>query len=169
MLPVSYSGVNQQSRYSGVVTVDLLVDFLNTFDTEELPDDAAARAWFRARGLPTAELRADEARAVREALRRAADGHRPRPDDLALVPLHAAVGDDGEVTLASDHPLGPLVATAVRLAFDGRWDRLKLCDMHTCRYAFFDSSRNRSGRWCSMAICGNRAKTRAFRDRHSRA
>lgn len=148
--------------------VDLLVDFLNSFDEEEigeaLPDDAAARAWFRAHGLPATKVVAAEARRVRDALRAAADGRTPKPADLALVPLHAT-GGEGGLALASPHPLGTFVGTAVRLALEGRWDRLKLCDMDTCRYAFFDGSRNRSGRWCDMSVCGNRAKTRAFRER----
>ena len=147
---------------------ELLVEFLNTLDeecrTDELGDDAAAAAWFAARGLATAGLRAADARAVRDALRAAADGGTPPAEDLVRVPLHAAPGDAG-LTLASDHPLGAFVAAAVRLSLEGRWDRIKLCDMDTCRYAFYDGSRNRSGRWCSMAVCGNRAKTRAFRER----
>lgn len=148
---------------------DLLVDFLNTLDEasgeEELADDAAAAAWFRAHGLPTKGLVAAEARKVRGALRAAADGRTPLTAALKVVPLHAA-GDDGGLTLASPHPLGGFVVLAVRLAFEGHWDRLKLCDADTCRYAFYDGSRNRSGKWCSMSVCGNRAKTRAFRERH---
>lgn len=151
------------------MSIDQLVDFLNTYDpgsdTEDLPNDAAARAWFAARGLATKSLRAAEARAVRTELRDAAEGRTPPTAALRRVPLCACV-EDGEPVLTSEHPLGPLVATAVRLAFEGRWDRLKLCDAETCRYAFYDGSRNRSGRWCSMASCGNRAKTRAFRERH---
>jgi hypothetical protein len=150
--------------------VDLLVEFLNTVDEEsldeELGDDAAARRWFRAHGLGVKALDASDARRVRNALRAAADGRPVSPADLALVPLRAAPGPEGGLALTSPHPLGPLVATAVRLAVEGGWDRLKLCGAHTCRYAFYDTSRNRSGRWCSMAVCGNRAKTRAFRERH---
>jgi predicted RNA-binding Zn ribbon-like protein len=147
------------------VSTDLLVDFLNTFDEEELGDDRAASSWFRARDLPAKGLRAADARAVRDALRAAVDGRTPPQSALALVPLRAAAGDEG-LTLVSEHPLGTFVAAAVRLAYEGRWDRLKLCDMDTCRYAFYDASRNRSGKWCDMAVCGNRAKTRAFRERH---
>lgn len=152
------------------MTVEQLVDFLNTYDPgsdeEELANDTDARAWFAAHGLDNAGLRAAEARRVRAELRDAAEGRTPPTATLAGVPLRAVVGADGALALESDHPLGPLVATAVRLAFDGRWDRLKLCGAETCRYAFYDGSRNRSGRWCSMASCGNRAKTRAFRERH---
>lgn len=149
--------------------VGLLVDFLNTVDEdsgeEELANDSDAREWFRAHGLPTRGLVGAEARRVRNALRAAADGGTPPVADLALVPLRAAPGAGG-LELASDHALGPLVTTALRLALEGRWDRLKLCDADTCRYAFYDGSKNRSGRWCDMSICGNRAKTRAFRERH---
>jgi regulatory LacI family protein/CGNR zinc finger protein len=44
---------------------------------------------------------------------------------------------------------------------DGSWTRLKACARESCRWAYFDSSRNRSGRWCSMAWCGNAVKMRA--------
>jgi hypothetical protein len=149
--------------------VERLVDFLNTLDVEtgeeDFDDDASCAAWFRDRGLSDEGLGIDQVRSVRGVLRAAADGEASPAEALAEVPLHGDVVD-GVPTLTSAHPLGPLVATAVRLAYEGRWDRLKLCDMHTCRYAFYDESRNRSGRWCSMRVCGNRAKTRAFRERN---
>ena len=40
------------------------------------------------------------------------------------------------------------------------WTRLKVCARDSCRWAFYDTSRNRSGRWCSMAGCGNIVKMR---------
>jgi predicted RNA-binding Zn ribbon-like protein len=48
---------------------------------------------------------------------------------------------------------------------DGTWDRLKACAADDCHWAFYDHTRNRSGRWCSMAVCGNRAKVERFRER----
>ena len=47
----------------------------------------------------------------------------------------------------------------------GEWERLKVCPADDCAWAFYDRSRNRSRTWCSMEVCGNRAKTRAYRDR----
>jgi predicted RNA-binding Zn ribbon-like protein len=47
----------------------------------------------------------------------------------------------------------------------GEWPRLKVCASPDCRWAFLDTTRNRSRRWCDMAGCGNRAKNRAWRDR----
>ena len=44
---------------------------------------------------------------------------------------------------------------------DGTWSRLKACREDDCHWAFYDRSRNRSGQWCVMAVCGNRNKARA--------
>jgi predicted RNA-binding Zn ribbon-like protein len=41
-------------------------------------------------------------------------------------------------------------------------ERVKQCEGDSCGWLFFDTSRNRSRRWCSMADCGNRAKARRF-------
>jgi predicted RNA-binding Zn ribbon-like protein len=56
------------------------------------------------------------------------------------------------------------VATSVA---GGDWGRLKLCAAPDCRWAFYGTSRNGSGRWCSMGACGNRHKTRAYRRRQT--
>jgi predicted RNA-binding Zn ribbon-like protein len=60
---------------------------------------------------------------------------------------------------------GRMVAIAFVGAFDGSLEHLKLCADETCRSVFYDRSKNRSGRWCSMSSCGNRAKVRAWRER----
>jgi predicted RNA-binding Zn ribbon-like protein len=60
---------------------------------------------------------------------------------------------------------GKIVAIAFVSAFDGSFAHLKLCADETCRSVFYDRSKNHSGRWCSMATCGNRAKVRAWRER----
>ena len=44
---------------------------------------------------------------------------------------------------------------------DGSWSRLKVCPGDDCGWAFYDESRNRAGRWCSMSVCGGREKARA--------
>jgi len=54
------------------------------------------------------------------------------------------------------------VATAIA---DGSWARLKVCRSDSCRWAFYDASKNRSGAWCTMAVCGNRNKVRAYQRR----
>lgn len=141
--------------YDGCVAASehekLLLDFLNAEDVQvtDPPDH-----WMTA-----------EARVLRAYLRQAiADGQALAPP-AAGIPLAAVLEPDGRPGLASDHPLGPVAIAAVRMAFEGRWVRLKLCGDDTCRWAFVDASRNRAGRWCDMASCGNRAKSRAFRAR----
>jgi predicted RNA-binding Zn ribbon-like protein len=62
--------------------------------------------------------------------------------------------------------MGRLVATLYSAMQDEEWERLKLCSSGTCRWAFFDRSKNQSSRWCTMATCGNRAKARRFREQH---
>ncbi|MFH8367236.1 CGNR zinc finger domain-containing protein [Streptomyces sp. NPDC018031] len=51
----------------------------------------------------------------------------------------------------------------------GEAARLKRCAEHTCAEVFWDVSKNRSRRWCSMQVCGNRAKARAHAARQARA
>lgn len=50
----------------------------------------------------------------------------------------------------------------------GRWKRLKLCAEEDCRRAFYDASPGRSGKWCSMSLCGGRLKAKTYRRRKKR-
>jgi predicted RNA-binding Zn ribbon-like protein len=49
---------------------------------------------------------------------------------------------------------------------EGTWERMKACRAEDCRWAFLDTSKNKSRAWCSMESCGNRAKVNAYRQRH---
>jgi predicted RNA-binding Zn ribbon-like protein len=60
-----------------------------------------------------------------------------------------------------------LLGIAFQAQVTGEWERLKLCQNPDCQWAFYDSSRNRSGSWCRMGQCGNRLKNRAYRRRQS--
>lgn len=60
---------------------------------------------------------------------------------------------------------GTIVAIAFVASFDGTFAHLKTCASQDCRAVFYDRSKNHSGRWCSMDVCGNRAKVRAWRER----
>ncbi len=61
--------------------------------------------------------------------------------------------------------VGDLMAAAVWAQYTGIWHRLKVCASEDCRWVFYDRSRNRSGSWCDMEVCGSRAKMRAYRKR----
>jgi len=64
-----------------------------------------------------------------------------------------------------DGAIGAVLAIAFAAMAEGSWSRLKVCPEETCRVAFFDNSKNRSRRWCSMEVCGNRTKVRSYRQR----
>jgi predicted RNA-binding Zn ribbon-like protein len=66
-----------------------------------------------------------------------------------------------------DGALGRLLAIVHRSIALGSWERLKACREHTCGWAFYDHTKNHSGAWCSMEVCGNRAKARAYRERRT--
>ena len=79
-------------------------------------------------------------------------------------------GPDGAVSLQPqaggvDGALGRLLAIVQGAIAEGTWGRLKVCRQHTCQWAFYDHSKNRSGSWCRMELCGNRVKARAYRSR----
>lgn len=62
-----------------------------------------------------------------------------------------------------DTMLPPILQSAVDLLVSKNdLERVKQCEGDSCGWLFFDTSRNRSRRWCSMADCGNRAKARRF-------
>jgi len=141
--------------------------FLNSTDVEHgvdwLPD------WLAERGLD-GEL--ERARELREALRLVALANNGRSlDPAAAGHLNAAarrisirLESDGRLRVATDgDAIDELVATAFGAMLDGTWGRLKAC--RNCHWSFYDYSPNRSATWCSMQLCGNRTKTRAYRRR----
>jgi predicted RNA-binding Zn ribbon-like protein len=88
----------------------------------------------------------------------------------ASLPTRLEVGDDGvpRPVPAGAGPsagLAALLLIAAEAATAGTWSRLKVCSADDCRWAFYDRSPTRSGCWCSMAGCGARAKSRAYRQR----
>ncbi|WP_250907209.1 CGNR zinc finger domain-containing protein [Nonomuraea sp. NEAU-A123] len=68
-----------------------------------------------------------------------------------------------------DAALAGLLAVVAEAMAAGTWTRLKACREPSCRWAYYDYSRNRRRTWCSMDLCGNRAKARASHHRKSTA
>jgi predicted RNA-binding Zn ribbon-like protein len=77
------------------------------------------------------------------------------PHGVAVVPARSGV--DGVVARLA---LAVAAASAT-----GELRRLKACQH--CRWVFHDTSKNRRGRWCSMAACGSRDKARSYRRRQA--
>jgi predicted RNA-binding Zn ribbon-like protein len=164
----------------------LLQRFVNTYN-HDLPaawdrigTGAKARAWLRRTGLVASRAAVTDAdaarlRELREALRALVVANHGAPPDAAATAvvrraarataLRVAVDDAGRTALEPARGgVDGAVATLLGILHDaqlsGDWARLKGC--RRCGYAFFDRSRNRSAAWCAMAICGNRAKNRAY-------
>ncbi|HZQ16511.1 MAG TPA: CGNR zinc finger domain-containing protein [Gaiellaceae bacterium] len=141
--------------------------FLNT-ENHENGDDWLDR-WLAENGV----AREAEARELRPALRAlvlANNGFPPGPEALAVVDAAAArltvgLGPDGRPLLRGGDALDEVLAVALTALLDGSFRRLKAC--RNCHWAFYDYSPNRSATWCSMQLCGNRRKTRAYRARRA--
>jgi predicted RNA-binding Zn ribbon-like protein len=58
--------------------------------------------------------------------------------------------------------LAAIARSAAELIVEGRNARVRRCANPECRLFFYDDSRTRQRRWCSMALCGNRHKVAAF-------
>ena len=162
--------------------------FINTLDVEQDRDTLRSRddahAWLVAEGLPAGDRleEAELARLIdfREGLRallasRSETGAVTSDTLRALAQLAESAqlvvrfGPDGKPRLeparGSDPVIAALLADISEAVGDGSWSRLKVCANDACRWAFWDASRNHSGVWCTMAVCGNRMKGRAFRAR----
>jgi predicted RNA-binding Zn ribbon-like protein len=176
-------------RDTATGVLGLVQAFVNTVDLqdgpEELSDPNTLGAWLVAHGLmetgqPASVADLKDAIAVREAVRGligANSGGRVYPLDVATLNeaatasrLRARFGADGKAKLEPEASgvagaMGRMVAAVFSARAGDDWRRLKLCGSPTCRWVFYDQSRNRSSRWCTMASCGNRQKAKRFRER----
>jgi predicted RNA-binding Zn ribbon-like protein len=172
--------------------LELVRGFVNTLDVEEATDalstPPALGAWLRDAGLAPAKLEPTAAElrravALREALREILVTHSdgsPEPaaawhklDEAARRARLRVRFDQGGSAIVQpeaegvDAAVGRLLAIVQRAIAEGTWRRLKACRLHTCEWVFYDHTKNRSGAWCNMEVCGNRAKARAYRERHA--
>ncbi|MBR1238019.1 CGNR zinc finger domain-containing protein [Bradyrhizobium sp. AUGA SZCCT0182] len=92
---------------------------------------------------------------------------------LKYFPLVVTAGDDGMVLRAAREDalagLSPIVAELYDGSRNGTLDRLKMCASDECRRVFFDRSKPSTRRWCMSSLCGNRMKTRSYRERQRNA
>jgi predicted RNA-binding Zn ribbon-like protein len=111
---------------------------------------------------------------LRDRLRALALANNGVSTDVALEAELVVRVDDGGGLLEPprrdvDGAFAQLVGIVYTAIADGTWPRLKACRSDVCHWLFYDRSRNRSAVWCSMAVCGNRTKTRAYRTRARRS
>ncbi|WP_031514129.1 CGNR zinc finger domain-containing protein [Streptomyces sp. NRRL F-5123] len=160
---------------------------------EELADGAALAEWVRQCGPALDAPRAPveptgavvrEARALREAVyalvaaARTGDGAaaapavRGRLNRAAAQPVPVPrLTAEGELRWRADEPVTAVLALVARDALElaaapALLARLHECAAADCGAVFLDASRPGTRRWCSMDVCGNRAKKSAYRARN---
>jgi predicted RNA-binding Zn ribbon-like protein len=166
------------------------LDLVNTVVMEDgesvdhLVSDAATAAWLsRMTGGPVEASAGLAARAVelREVIRQSVLARkrgdavdigqlnaltRHMSSHLALVEhghgLHMEKRYEGD---ASWRALAPLGEAALTLLAEGDFSLVRECEHEACSLWFYDRTKAHRRRWCSMAMCGNRAKVSRFRNR----
>jgi predicted RNA-binding Zn ribbon-like protein len=171
---------------SELVAVQALVNTIDLEDNDDRLDSPdALRRFLADHGLldpaepvgPADLVMAVELREALRAMLRVNHGEPLDPDALQVVnraaaglPLQVAFDGQGQPVLGPGSAgcrgaLAALLAGVAQASAQGTWARLKACSADSCQWAFYDRSKNRSGRWCSMQTCGNRTKTRIYRSR----
>ena len=164
----------------------LVQKFINSTEmpdgVDELRTAPLAATWLRdATGadLTVSDRDLERLIATREALRDLLEGHTGENVDPAVAvrlekllghaPLRPIVSVQG-ATLAVDCRgidsfLGMISTALVEATLMGTWERFKVCRSDSCRWAFYDHSKNGRSCWCSMRVCGSREKARTYRAR----
>jgi predicted RNA-binding Zn ribbon-like protein len=172
--------------------LELVRNFVNTLDIDDALDDLGTpeevRRWFSERELmdpdePVTEGDLRRALDVREGLRALLLANNGSPFDAGAIErldraasraglrlrFHAGGCAEFEPDATGvDGALARLLAIVAEARVEGEWPRLKACAEHTCEWAFYDKSKNRSKKWCRMEVCGNVAKARAYRERQKK-
>ncbi len=188
---VKHSAYRKRPRWkksSGPEQLQALLAFTNTVDfgagTGELASPQALSRWLAKRRLLSQDVELDDgaleqAKQVCAGLRSlfatnngaalSRDSVRHLDTAAARSSVRFRFEDDGSPFLEAtnrdvDGALASPLTDFIRACFEGTWRRLKICEDEECRRAFYDDSRNRTGRWCSKR-CGDRNAARHHRRR----
>ena len=180
--------MSDDARQHAPGALRLVEELVNTLDIEtgvdRLEDPRGLERWMGEVGYgggSVSERDLDRAVGAREGLRALLSANAGLPLDevaverlnraLASVDMTVRVGAGGPEVRCPGNGLDGLLAsvaqTILEATADGTWGRLKACRADDCRWAFYDRSKNRSGAWCTMAVCGSRTKARTYRERHA--
>jgi predicted RNA-binding Zn ribbon-like protein len=165
--------------------LERLIGFVNTNEPQASQDQLRGpeetRSWLVAEGFQVRELGHDDWAAMiafREGVRAAAAANNGYGVDTEAVAalgraidrlgftVRATVSANLEVasTTPAGRALAPLVGALMTAQADGSWARVKACARDSCRWLFYDTTRNRSRTWCTNSTCGSREKAkRAYR------
>lgn len=163
--------------------LELVRRFVNTVDLPDGPDELEtlekARGWCLSHGLapPRNQAHLAQLRDFRETLRDLLFANNGEGDGpaawvrmqpfLASTRLSLAVNPERGLELRPEDkgPIASLLAIVYESELLGTWPRLRACRKLSCRFAYYDHTKNASRAWCSMATCGNQAKAQRRRQR----
>jgi len=167
--------------------LDTIRLFVNTRNIESGEDRLATPSdlatWLTERGLPSGPVTEDDRKtavAMRESFRALLLANHDGTVPLEAVDELNRLATELGYTLAFEPSgrarpvpatrgvraaLAELLTTVLIAQSEGTWPRLKACRADRCQWAYYDWSKNRSGKWCDMAVCGNRMKARRHRRR----
>jgi predicted RNA-binding Zn ribbon-like protein len=185
-------GFQPAGRAPAPEPLDLVQDFVNSevpvWEQDDIATPDALAAWLRSRRLLGDGATVDRgalgrARTLRAVLRELArrnahpeETDRALREDFSAASVRALFRVDldrrGALRLAPaddgvDGALAQILTRVLDAQAAGTWKRMKSCPGAHCGWLFYDASRNASSTWCSMSICGNRAKTAAYRRRRA--
>lgn len=177
---------------------NLAVDFVNTkfMGPHGVQDFLAAPKdlsdWLDQAGVrysePVTIQKLEQFRAFRDGLKQMMDalideGSMPCEDEVALInshlahykpSAHLALSSDGlsleplATSQTLDCVLGDIAHEAAHLFIDPKQSCLKKCASDQCVLLFSDTSKAKRRKWCSMEICGNRAKAANYYQEHKK-
>ena len=157
---------------------------------DELKDPGELGAWMAERGLLAGKIKITSAifgaaLRLRTSIRaylesdpadryKNKDAVRALNETIKLFPLVVeARRDRGMILQAARSDALAGLSVVVAELYDGSMtgilDRLKMCAAEECRRVFFDRSKPATRRWCMSTLCGNRIKTRSYRERLRKA
>jgi predicted RNA-binding Zn ribbon-like protein len=179
------TAADDTSRPGPPQALERLIGFVNTnepqISQDLLRDPEQTRSWLVAEGFEVGKLNRDDWAAIisfREGVRAAAAANNGYDLDTdAVTALRGAIDRLGftiratadanlEVTATTPagRTLASLVGALMTAQADGSWARVKACARDSCRWLFYDTTRNHSRTWCTSTTCGSREKAkRAYR------
>ncbi len=158
-------------------TLILLEGFLNTWsgelDFDDFKTPHSTEEWLRETGLWMGKEKITEEQ-TRKIVRFRSELRswilnrqhlQPLNELVSKISFNAEFSSDGVIRFhttgdAYHMVVGALIEIISESQRNGTWDRFKCCALATCGWAFYDSTRSRTKRWCSMKTCGSRHKSR---------
>lgn len=137
-------------------------------ELDKVADQARSlREWFRGfvrrhKGRPLTQEALAELQPLERLMERDEMHHRIVPRLSGSVPFQLALARQWRTPDALLLPIGEALA---QLVCNEDFSQVKACEGPACTLLFADHTRGHARRWCSMAICGNRAKQAALRSR----